>query len=204
MRTKILVGLLAAFSLSAPVFANPTLSRDSDGNLYVAGLAPGAEYELTFPNADKIRTVVANACGALLVRYGSGTPLPSSFSYRVTGTTTAGTSVNPSELPVGLVPTCTNGQWDVAPTVNFRTSSNTIVIIGVTPNVSHQIVTQENRTRKAKANACGFARYANGTANPIPAVVIADGSSVTVANLPDRPLLCRNGRTFAPVVTQTQ
>ena len=198
--TKVLIGLLATFSLSAPVLADPIFTRDSDGNLYVSGLAPGAEHEIIFPNVDRIRTVVANPCGALVVRYGSA-PLPSSLTYRVTGTTD-GVVVNPAELPVSLLPNCRNGQWDVAPTANFRTSNNTVVIIGVSPNVSYQIVTQENRTRKAKANACGFVRYANGTANPIPATVIAGGVTVTVADLPDRPLLCRNGRTFAPVSAQ--
>ncbi|MBW4518128.1 MAG: hypothetical protein KME16_00130 [Scytolyngbya sp. HA4215-MV1] len=183
-----------ALILSAlPAFAAPY--RDSENNIFITGLSAQQEVLLTYPGTPRTGSARANACGAVTVRGTNGVPLSGTIKVD-------GTSIDTTTLSQQLLPPCSNGSFSEPRPNNFRTYDGSVIVVGKTPNNYYAIETQEDGTRKVRANACGFALIKpNARFNHLPTTQVgingaapAEISTLTQKGAP----ICRNGIVYYP------
>jgi len=190
---------IAALSFGAiafgaiPAFATPY--RDTENNIFVTGLNPQQEVTLTYPDIPKTSSGRASACGAVIVKGTGGTP--------VTGIIKVDNiSIDTSALAQRILPACVNGSFQEARPTNFKTYDGSVVVVGKTPNSYYAIETQEDATRRVRANACGFALIKpNARFNHAPTtqVGINGAAAVAISTLTQKGTpICRSGNIYYP------
>ncbi|QQE64171.1 hypothetical protein GFS31_08500 [Leptolyngbya sp. BL0902] len=196
------IGLIAA-GFVAPLALAQTFSGNavykvmrSNGTpqVIVANRTPGERLTVTYPGATSTRRVTANACGLVVLRDSTTSPLSSLQ-------TVDGATINQATLPTQLLPRCVNGALEEARTANFKTGTGEVVIVK-TPNTVYEAVYGGGRERSVTANACGFAAINESTTYPWasnPTIMIG-GTTHTLATMPDAGSepLCRSGQLYTP------
>jgi hypothetical protein len=186
---------VGAVSLTAfPAFAGNY--RDAQNNIFVTGLSPQQEVTLSYPGTPKTGSSRANLCGAVIVKGTGGVPLSGTIKVD-------NASINVSSLPQQILPSCgSNGQFQETRTANFKTYDGSVVVVNKTANSYYAIETQENATRRVRANACGFAlikpnnKFTHAPSSQVGINSEAPGaiSSLTQKGAP----ICRTGVTYYP------
>ncbi|MBW4444372.1 MAG: hypothetical protein KME10_24765 [Plectolyngbya sp. WJT66-NPBG17] len=191
-----LAGLTIVTATTFSGVAQAETFRDGENNLYVTGLSAQQEVSFSYPGTPRVSSSRANACGAVIVRGTSGTP--------VTGTIKVdNVSINTSTLPTQLLPSCgANGAFNEARTANFKTPDGQVVIVGKTANNFYGVETPENAARRTRANACGFvgvapnARFTHAGSQE---VAIGSDSVVTISSISQKEApLCRGNIMYVP------
>lgn len=190
------LALLATASLSAlPILpASAEVFRDGM-DIYITELSPDAQVEVQYPGFQRSRDVRADACGRIVLRNSSTSP--------ISGTVTVGgTAVDTTALPTQLLPKCNSGTPEEVRTANFKTSTGDVVIVGRTANSYATVSTAATATRRARANACGYVRltssntYQHDSTMPIQ---IGSGSSTSIGSLDQKGApVCRSGVMYVP------
>lgn len=156
------------------------LFKDASNNVYLMGQSPSADVELQYQGLTATRDLKANACGLASLRGTLTNPLPTAF-------TVSGVSVSVASLPTQLKPSClTSGQLEEPRTANFKTAAGEVVIVA-SSNATVSISYDTNKIRKAKANACGFARWSTSQTYPNAGsqlVSFGGGSATQISALP--------------------
>jgi hypothetical protein len=188
---------VAFSSVSAMAAGIPSgLFRDASNNVYLMGQSPTAAVELQYEGLTATRDLKANACGLASLRGTLTNPLPTAF-------TVSGVAVSVASLPTQLKPGClTTGVLEEARTANFKTAAGEVVIVA-SPNATVSISYDANKIRKAKANACGFARWSTSQTYPNTGsqlVSFGGGSAVQISTLPTpgSAPVCRTGTLYIP------
>ncbi|AFY74796.1 hypothetical protein Syn7502_02860 [Synechococcus sp. PCC 7502] len=177
MKNQIILSLVVLSGITCQSAIAETVTRDTDGRVYVRTGIPKAPLTIEFGDTPVTRRVLANECGLLVVRPLAATELPTSITPQ------GGATVDPSSLEVGTIPTCTNGVLDINPTGNFRTTTNTVVLVAQTPNLAIDVVVTGKRTRQFTTNACGVVRVANSSSFTIGNQVRVNGVGQPVIGL---------------------
>ncbi|MFL9455996.1 MULTISPECIES: hypothetical protein [Nostocales] len=184
------LALVTSAFYSFPVFAQSVSAfKDSNGQVYLFNLTPGATIEVDLTK-DFTRAAVANACGVISVK--------SSQSFTVDGQT-----INPADnLDIRQnVPTnCT----DLAgyPSI-FRTNSGAIAIQNKSPGVAYTIKIPNNKsTHRFTVNACGFVRLGKEVVSSTLGLPTKEGgrANFQLSFFPESaPLSCQKGQLYYPV-----
>jgi hypothetical protein len=191
--TVLSLGTIAVLSAILPAFANPY--RDTDGTLFITGLSAQQEVLLTYPDTPKTSSARASACGAVTVRGTGGAPLTGIIKVD-------GISIDTSSLPQQLIPPCSNGAFSESRPSNFKTYDGQIVVVGKTANQFYTVETNEQATRRIRANACGFAvakpnnRFTHSASSQIG---INQAAPVTISSIAQKGApICRSGTAYYP------
>jgi len=172
------------------------LFRDASNNIYRMGQSPTASIELQYEGLTATRDLKASACGLASLRGTLATPLPTTF-------TVGGVAVNVASLPVQIKPSClASGQLQEPRTANFKTSAGEVVLVS-SANAIVPISYSVNKIRKAKANACGVAKWSVTQSYPNTStqlVSFGGGSAVQISTLPlpGGAPVCRTGTLYVP------
>jgi hypothetical protein len=189
------LALLATATLSAlPILpASAEVFRDGM-DIYITELSPDAPVEVQYPNFQRSRDVRADACGRVVLRNSSTSPIGSTV-------TVGGTAMDTSSLPIQLLPKCNNGIPEEARAANFKTSTGDVVIVGHTANSYTTISTPTTATRRARANACGFTRLTSSNTyqhDPTMQIQIGSGSTAIGSLNQKGAPVCRSGVMYVP------
>lgn len=184
-----LIGLAALSCLTAvsPAFAQ---FKDAQGNIHFqSGLSPNQKVE--YSSGELSRKITANYCGLVIVPVPKDASMPASI-------TVDGTSIDTTSLPVQSVPQCVNNTLKEPRPSNFKDATGRVVVVGKTSGIQSTVVYPGVPSVKSiSANACGYAKISNSTANPAPATFTYNGQSYTTANLPTQvPNRCIDGNKF--------
>ncbi|AFY74797.1 hypothetical protein Syn7502_02861 [Synechococcus sp. PCC 7502] len=185
---NLILSSLAIFGAIAPLSAiAETITKDPDGRVYVRTGTPRTPVSIDFNSSPVTRRVLANECGLLIVRPLTATELPQLI------VPSGSPSILPDSLPVSAIPTCTNGVLSITPTGSFRTTNNSVVIVGAQPNLAIDVSITGKRTREFTTNACGVARVVNSASFNIGGVLKVQGGSDTLVNglSTEAPPICR-------------
>lgn len=174
------------------------LFRDATNNIYLMNQTVGASIDLTYEGLTASRDIKANACGLGSLRGTEANPLPTTF-------TANGVSITVASLPTQLKPGCntTTGQLEEARTANFKTAAGEVVIV-TTPNATVPITYDATKVRKAKANACGIAKWSVTQSYTNLGTQIVSGGGMTSTQISALPApggfpICRTGNLFVPI-----
>lgn len=187
--------MMAQLASAAP--AGFMTHKDSKGAVYFGG-TPNAELSVTVAGQSKTKYVRANACGLIVIKNSTTSPLPASF-------TVGSDSITVASLPTQLLPKCdvSTGQLEEARTVNFKTAYGDVVVVDQ-PNASLAMVYPSTSIKKVRMNACGFGKVSNSTTNPFGASVTFTpfgGSALTYSAIDTKPawICSKDGTTYAPM-----
>jgi hypothetical protein len=191
------LGFIGATSFSGIAQAS-MIFKDSQNNLYIAGISPQQEATFSYPGTPKVSSARANLCGAVVVRGSGGVP--------ITGTIKVdNVSIDSSTLPTQLLPPCTNGSFAEPRTSNFKTSDGQVVVVGKTANNFYGIETPENAIRRVRANACGLvkvapnARFTHVASQQVEISTVSVAASGPISNLETRDApICRGSVVYVP------
>jgi hypothetical protein len=180
------IGVSFATSAHGIPYQGQTLYRVGNNEIYISGTANGTA-EVLLPRTTT-RAATANACGVVVVRGSTSSPL--------NGTITAGSSsADFATLPTNTIPSCnsTTGQLAEPRTANFKTAEGAAVFVGQTPLSAVSVSFPSASTRRLTLNACGFNRIRASATTPLPTTFTYGGQQYTVSSLPDagQPPLCR-------------
>ena len=187
--------MMASISMAAP--SGFSTHKDSKGAVYFGGVNSG-EVIVSEGNVPKTKNLKVNACGQILVKGSTTSPIPATF-------TVGSTTITVANLPTQINPKCntTTGALEEARTADFKTSDGTVVLVGKTANSSVVMNYLASVSKKVKMNACGFGKISNSTTKPFAADATftpAGGSSMTYSSIPVKaPYICgKDGTTYAP------
>ncbi|WP_036534320.1 hypothetical protein [Neosynechococcus sphagnicola] len=89
-----------------------TVSKNSEGDIFVGSLTPYGSVEVTYPNLPSGRSLKASACGMLVIKPTDAYPIGTSSIVLKTASespTTVVTISNPSSLTAKVAPICSKG-----------------------------------------------------------------------------------------------
>lgn len=179
-----------ASGMIAPLGAFAAPIKDTAGNVYISGYAPGAAASVTFTSVTQTKSVTTNSCGAFSLKPTATVPLPNLITI---GTT----DIDLTTLPTQLKPTCTAGTWDIAPTGDFKTSTGEVVLIGRTPNTVFTVSYSGGAAKSGSANACGIfkvSKSSNFTPTGNFTTSLEPSTIYSVSSILEKPAdICRNG-----------
>ncbi|MBD2060741.1 hypothetical protein NDI37_21855 [Funiculus sociatus GB2-A5] len=181
MKTKRIVGCVGAFlsivSIVGSAYAVPM--KDAAGKLYIDDLTPSGSAKVDFPNALKTINSNTDACGRLIVRNSSGTPLTGVGSILINGTST------PAPTAVDTVPRCLNGVAEVPQTTPYKTPAGDFVFPGLSPLSSQAIAFPGiSLSRNVSVNACGFISLTSSAQYPLTGTINVNGTPVNTTTAP--------------------
>lgn len=184
-----LIGLACTSALMsmAPAFAVPF--KDEAGNIHIQDLTPNQQVQYSAGEAS--RKITANFCGLVVIPVPTGSTMPATL-------TVDGSSVSTGSLPVQSVPSCVNNALSEARSANFKDANGRVVIVGKTAGIQSTVAyVGTPAVKNLTANACGYARIGNTTANPAPATFVYAGTNYTTASLTTtEPNRCVSGKKF--------
>ncbi len=188
MKVKLISAFLVAFCAFASSLqpaaavkygANSVYKATENGitTVYIDGTA-GNKMAVDLGQVTKTTSKLAAACGDVKISIPKGNP---SFA----GLKVDGVAIDYASLPIQTLPTCTNGTFSEARTANFKTAKGQVVIVGKTPNTSVSIVLAGDSTKNLAINACGTGVLHAAKGDTLPATFTVNGTSYTLASLPD-------------------
>ncbi|NJL54687.1 hypothetical protein HC928_05450 [bacterium] len=184
----------------------PDVFKDARGNVFVHGTTAttmnGQANARLGLNEPLSRSVRAGYCGE--IRLSTSSTLPSIGDSWTIGATTRTRAALVSITDRALLPRCSGNAFSPALTsaitsaggfIDATTTTPRVFLTGYTAGVSSDVLFNDvDASRSASANQCGFYRFTNSEANPLPATLTINGMDYTVSSLTvaDPPLCQRN------------
>ena len=206
--TLIATGLVTVPTLFIPALAAPPddVFKDSDNNVYIIGATADGLGSRTRVETDQpyTRTIRASYCGQITVNTTS-TVTDIGDSWTVNGTVVNQSSL--TALSGDDLPSCSSNAFSPVPSVTnwidgdyTDSTRERVVFSGFEPGKRYEVVYNDvSRTRSVSENDCGYFRVSNTNANPMGTTVGIDGTTYTVASLPQAdPPYCRNEIYYTP------
>lgn len=184
--------LLSIVSIVGSAYAAPV--KDAAGKLYVDGLTASGSAKVDFPNALKTINSNADACGRLIVRNSSSTPLTGVGTLKIDGTDT------PAPTAVDTVPRCLNGVAEVAQSTSYKTPAGDFVFPGMTGLSSHAIAFPGiSLSKNVSVNACGFIGLTSSAQYPLTGTIKVNSVDVNTDTVAvGNPPKCINNILYMP------
>lgn len=152
---------------------NPTNGQEE---VYFSG-TPNTSIQASMGLTDRYTTRVADGCGVVrLTASQIGVNTTIEFNNA---------TVDIATLPQQLQPSCINGTLSEPRPDNYKTPEGNVIIVGLTPAQPYIANIPRNTTRRIRINTCGFGRLRSTSTFTIPPSFDVNGSTITLATLPD-------------------
>jgi hypothetical protein len=195
---KAILFLAATLAMISPAEASQPF-KDNAGIIHIQGFTPSQKILIFNGDTELVRRPKANKCGLLTI------PIPIGHAAYGENLVIAGTYINTFSVPTEPVPFCNrvNGIHSLSsqPSGAFKTPEGLIVISGLTPSMSYEVVYLGLLNHKAyRANKCGHIKFpapltgAFKVASPTTEFYSVSGLSESL------PEICISGQRFAPSI----
>lgn len=205
---KVLIAVLVgaiAIPLAGSANAEIKTIRDSEGRVFITGLAPNSSNDIVFPDVNFAKEFKANSCGLVYISRKLVDPVNKPFIFSKRDGSDPTTYSFPSNtFFVKRKPDCFNGTLS-DPTVSteltefFKIDNGDFMIAKLIPSQLYMVFYPKALIRKAKANACGIVKLTDSVKYPLGGQLRVNGQTFSPNELPvEIPPLCRDGISYFP------